>query len=90
MSIVARFEVSGMDTTKYDQILHRLADAGLGAPDGRAYHIAYGDVRSLQVIDVFESQAKLEAFGAKLMPILQEFGVEAKPEVAEIHNIIKA
>ena len=90
MSILAKFEVTGMDTAKYDQILHKLAEIGQGAPDGRAYHIAYGDVRRLQVIDVFESQAKLEAFGAKLMPILKQFGVQAKPEVAEIHNIIKA
>ncbi len=43
------------------------------------YHICYGDTESLQVIDVFESTAKLEAFGAKLMPILQDMGIEAKP-----------
>lgn len=90
MAIVAKFEVTGMDTSKYDQIIRRLAEIGLGAPDGRAYHICYGDVRRLQVIDVFESQAKLEAFGAKLMPILMEFGVQARPEAGEIHNIIKA
>jgi hypothetical protein len=41
------------------------------------------------VIDVFESQAKLDAFGAKLMPILQDMGIEAKPTVFEVYNIIE-
>jgi hypothetical protein len=41
------------------------------------------------VIDVFDSPAKLEAFGAQLMPILQEFGVEAKPSVEEVYNLIE-
>ena len=54
------------------------------------YHICYGDRQRLQVIDVFESQAKLDAFGAKLMPILQDIGgMEAKPTIYEIYNIIE-
>ena len=53
------------------------------------YHICYGDRQSLQVINVFESQAKLDAFGAKLMPILQDMGIEAEPTVFEIYNIIE-
>jgi hypothetical protein len=90
MAIVVKFEVTGMDTSKYDEIIHRLVAMGLGAPDGRAYHICYGDVSNLQVIDVFENQAKLEAFGGKLMPILHEFGVQASPVTGEIRNVIKA
>ena len=41
------------------------------------------------MIDVFESQAKLDAFGAKLMPILGDMGIEAKPTVFEVYNIIE-
>ena len=40
------------------------------------------------MIDVFQSPAQLEAFGAKLMPILHELGIEAKPTVSEVYNII--
>ncbi len=69
--------------TLYNSLVNRLK-----APDGQMYHIAYGDKQRLQVIDVFESQAKLDAFGAKLMPILQEMGIEAKPTVFETYNII--
>ena len=89
MAIVAMFEVNGADASKYDEIIRRLTKIGLRVPDGQKYHICYGDEKRLQVINVFESQAKLDAFGAKLMPILQDMGIEAKPTVFEIYNIIE-
>jgi hypothetical protein len=89
MAIVVRFEVSGMDSAKYDGIMRDLDAAGLEHPDGRKYHVCFGDRSRLQVIDVFETPAKLEAFGAKLMPILARYGVSARPEVlGESHNAV--
>jgi hypothetical protein len=90
MAIVALFEVNGATASKYDDVIRRLTAMGERVPDGQMYHICYGDRQRLQVIDVFESQAKLDAFGAKLMPILQEVGIEAKPAVFEVYNIIEA
>ena len=89
MAIIVRFEVAGADSSKYDEVIRRLTEIGQRVPDGQMYHICYGDRQRLQVIDVFESQAKLDAFGAKLMPILQEMGIEAKATVDEIYNIIE-
>jgi len=89
MAIIVRFEVAGADSSKYDEVIRRLTEIGQGVPDGQMYHICYGDRQRLQVIDVFQSQAKLDAFGAKLMPILQEMGIEAKATVDEIYNIIE-
>ena len=63
---------------------------GERVPDGQLYHICYGDRQRLQVIDVFESQATLDTFGVKLMPILRDMDIEAKPTVFEIFNIIGA
>jgi hypothetical protein len=88
MAIVALFEVRGADSSKYDEVIRRLTEIGQRVPDGQMYHICYGDRQQLQVIEVYESQAQLDAFGAKLMPILQEMGIEAKPTVFEIYNII--
>jgi hypothetical protein len=34
-------------------------------------------------------KAKLDAFGAKLVPILRELGIEAKPTIFEVYNIIE-
>lgn len=88
MAIAVKYDVSGMTTAKYDQIIAELEQIGQGAPAGRKYHVAYGDENNLQAIDVFERPDQLEAFGAKLMPILQKHGVRAKPEVLAAHNVI--
>ena len=90
MAIVAMFEVDGATSSKYDEVVRRLTEMGQRVPDGQKYHICYGDKQRLQVINVFESQAKLDAFGAKLGPILLEMGIEAKPTVFEVYNIIDA
>jgi hypothetical protein len=89
MAIVAMFEVRGATSVKYDEVIRRLTEIGDRVPDGQLYHVCYGDRQNLQVIDVFESQAQLDAFGAKLMPILQEIGIEAKPTIFQVYNIIE-
>lgn len=89
MAILAMFEVEGATASKYDEVIRRLTEIGQRVPDGQMYHVCYGDRQRLQVIDVFESQAKLDAFGAKLGPILQEMGIEAKPSIFEVYNIIE-
>ena len=88
MTIIAMFEVKGATAAKYDEVIQRLTAMGLRVPDGQMFHVCYGDNQNLQVIDVFESVAKMEAFGAKLAPILKEMGIEAKPTVLNVHNII--
>jgi hypothetical protein len=89
MAIVALFEVEGADAAKYAEVLRRLEEIGEKVPDGQMYHVCYGDKNRLQVLDVFESAAKLDAFGAKLMPILQDMGIQATPTIHEVHNIIE-
>jgi hypothetical protein len=89
MAIVALFEVDGATSSKYDEVIRRLTKLGLKQPDGQMYHICYGDKQRLQVINVFESPATLDAFGAKLIPILQDMGIAAKPTVFEVYNIIE-
>lgn len=89
MAIIALFEVNGASASKYDEVIRRLTELGQRVPDGQMYHVSYGDRQRLQVIDVFESQAKLDAFGAKLGPILQEMGSSAKATVFEVYNIIE-
>lgn len=89
MAIVVKFEVTGMSASAYAGIMSALDGVGESAPDGRLHHVCYGDPTRLQVIDIFESPAKLEAFGGKLMPILARHGVNAIPQVlGETHNIV--
>ncbi len=88
MAIVALFEVEGATAEKYDEVIRRLTEIGQRVPDGQLYHICYGDKQRLQVINVFESPAKLEAFGATLMPMLQAMGMTAKAAIHDVYNII--
>ena len=84
MAILVTYEISEMGTSKYDEAMRQLAET-----DERTYHVCYGDKQNLQVIDVFESQAKFDAFTEKLTPILQAVGIEGKITVHEIYNIIQ-
>ena len=89
MAIVVKYEIEGADSAKYDEVFRQLTEIGERVPDGQMYHICYGDRQRLQVINVYESQAKLDAFGARLGPILHEMGIEATATVDEVYNIIE-
>ena len=90
MAILAMFDVKGATAAKYDEVIRRLTEMGLRVPDGQLYHVCYGSKEQLQVINVFETREKLDAFGTKLGPILHEMGIEAKATVAEVYNIIES
>ena len=88
MAIIAMFEVNGATASKYDEVIRRLTEIGERVPDGQVFHVCYGDTANLQVINVFENPEKLEAFGAKLMPILIDLGITATPTILPVYNVI--
>lgn len=88
MAIVVRFALSGASVEKYEEVHRRLEAAGAGTPSGRLYHVSYGAEDDLQVIDVWESPEALAAFGERLLPILQELGVTATPQVDPAYRIV--
>jgi hypothetical protein len=90
MAIIVKFDVKGADSSTYDEVLRRITEMYQGSPDGRMYHVSYGDRQDLQVIEVYESQAHFDAFGKRLMPLLQELGIEAKPTIEEVYKIVEA
>ena len=89
MAIVVKFSVSGMSVEKYETVLSRLEAARAGAPPGRLYHVSYGSRDNVQVIDVFDSPQSFESFGKTLVPILEQMGIKAQPEVHDALKIIK-
>jgi len=90
MAILVKFDVTGMNAAKYDDILRQLEAAGAGTPNGRLLHVSYGSRDNLQVIDLFESPEALEAFGRTLGPILQKAGIAATPHVEPAYKMIRA
>lgn len=89
MPIVVKFKVSGMPAEKYEEVHSRLDAAGSGAPASRLYHVSYGSPDNLQVIDVWESRQAFEAFGQQLVPVLQEMGIQAEPEIHDAYRVIQ-
>lgn len=89
MAFVVRFVPKSMSTKKYDEILQRLEAAGAGSPQGRLYHVAFGDPNELRVSDIWDTRENFERFGQTLMPILQQMGVDpGEPDFIEAYNII--
>jgi hypothetical protein len=79
----------GFTAEKYSSALKKLKAAGAGKPKGRTYHCALESNGEIQVFDIWESQEDFDAFGATLVPILTELGVNlGEPMVATVHNVI--
>ena len=89
MSFVVRFVPDSMSTQKYEEVLRRLDAAGASAPEGRIFHVAFGDPSALRVSDLWDTKENFERFGQTLMPILQDLGVDpGTPEFIDAYNII--
>jgi hypothetical protein len=92
MSILVRFTgAPSMGAEKYDETMPLIEAAGEFPPDGLEYHVAFSSGDSFRVSEIWDSKEQFDAFGERLMPILNANGVElaGPPEVLEIHNIIK-
>jgi hypothetical protein len=90
MSILIRFAPKSLTAEQYDDVVRRLNDAGVFPADGLDYEICFGTGDKLAVSQVWDTQEHLDAFGAKLMPILAEVGIDpGTPETIDVHNIIK-
>jgi hypothetical protein len=58
--------------------------------EGLLVHAAGQGERGFRVVDVWESKEACDRFGEKLMPVLQEIGVQGQPEVYEAHTFVSA
>ncbi len=90
MSLLIRFSPPSLTAKQYDDAVRRLNEEGVFPADGLDYEICFGSGDNLKVSQVWDSQEQFDAFGARLMPILAELGINpGEPEVFEVHNIIR-
>ena len=90
MSLIVRFAPDSLTAEQYDEVVRRLTDAGVFPADGLDYELCFGSGDKLKVSQVWDSQEQLDAFGARLMPILADVGIDpGRPEVLEVHNVIR-
>lgn len=88
--IVVHFNGDGMTAAQYDQIIVELQKVTSFPPAGQIAHACYKTDKGLKVVDVWESAETFNAFGEKLMPILQQLGVNAgQPVVYSLYNYMK-
>jgi len=91
MAIAVYFHPKGMSLSAFEDIHRRLEQAGAEPAAGRLHHSCFGEDGSLMVYDVWESPEAFEAFGAQLMPILAEVGVDAgEPAIMPVHRLDQA
>jgi hypothetical protein len=89
MSVLARFAPASLTSEQYDAVVARLVADGIQPADGLDYEICFGSGDSMKVSTVWDTMEQFEAFGARLMPILSEMGIDpGTPEIVEVHNII--
>jgi hypothetical protein len=90
MAISVRFAEQPTSREQYDEVLKRLKDAGDWPPPGLVFHAAQGDSSVEEVFEVWESREAFEGFGSKLMPLLDEVGINAgEPQVRDVYSLEK-
>ena len=89
MALTIVFTPKNFTLAKYEEVLSRLSDAGVGAPSGRLFHTCFGPKEQLRVVDVWASKEQFEAFGAVLVPIMTSVGADMGiPDIQPQHNSI--
>jgi hypothetical protein len=89
-SVLVRFTPASATTEQYDETIRRLEESGDWLPEGLESHVAFEADGKFRVSEIWDSQVQFDAFGKRLMPILEDVGIDpGAPEMLEIHNIIR-
>ena len=85
---------SGGTQEDYDKIAQELTGGEMNSlsdwpVDGILFHVAGPTDSGWRVVDVWESEEALEAFGAKLGPAIEAAGVDAPPpNIFDVHKLV--
>jgi hypothetical protein len=76
MSVTVLVNPKSLTHEMYGKATERLRAAGQADPKGRTFHVCSGSGDKLSVFEVWNSREDYQAFGAVLMPILADVGIE--------------
>ncbi|WP_331767303.1 hypothetical protein [Embleya sp. NBC_00896] len=88
MAILMQIDLVGVKKEQYDALSARVESGEIPA-DGCLAHAAIVTGDGVRVVDLWESQAAMDTFTAKMMPAAQELGFpegSTAPQVSEVHN----
>jgi hypothetical protein len=77
MASIVHFSPSGLDKSKYDDTIRRIAEAGEGSPPGRLCHYFHHSGGAPKIVEVWDCQQSFERHGQIIMPILESAGIDA-------------
>jgi hypothetical protein len=90
MSVLIRFAPASTTTEQYDETIRRLEGEGNWPPDGLDYHVCFLADGNIRVSEIWDSREQLDAFGQRLMPVLEGVGIDpGQPEILDVHNVIR-
>ena len=86
MAIAAVFEFPNEPVEKY----HKVFEAGDAIPNQpqRLYHVCYRTGTGFTVIDVWADEQAFAAFGETLGPAVQRAGLDARPAVYHVEQVM--
>lgn len=98
MAVVAVFQGPSLTQQNYEQSVNGLTGGKrnrMESPadwpvDGLLVHIAGQGEDGFRVVDVWESEESFRRFGEKLMPILQQLGIDVQPDIYPAHAFVSA
>ena len=89
MAVAIYFHPPTLNEQQYRTVVDQLQKDGEWPPAGLVHHSCFGEGDSLMVYEVWENQEALDAFGQRLMPVLQQQQVDpGKPEVMPVVNVL--
>jgi quinol monooxygenase YgiN len=89
VAVAIYFHPESLNEEQYRAVVDQVAKDGPWPPAGLVHHSCFGEGNSLMVYEVWETQEALEAFGQRLMPVLQQHNLNAgEPHVMAVVNLV--
>jgi hypothetical protein len=86
MTIAAVFEFPSEPVAKYHKVFEA-GDAIVNQPD-RLYHLCYRTEAGFTVVDIWKDENSFAAFGQTLGPAVQRAGLDARPAVYPVEQLM--
>jgi hypothetical protein len=89
VAIAAYFHPESLSEQQYRSVVSQLETQGEWPPAGLVHHSCFGEGSQLMVYEVWETQEALDAFGQRLMPVLQEQNINVgQGQIMPVVNIV--
>jgi hypothetical protein len=87
MAIVAVFEFPNEPIEKYEKVME-LGGSAVRDQPARLSHVCYRTDTGFAVVDVWTDEQSFGAFGDMLMEYTRKAGLEARPTIHPLENIV--